>query len=104
MTDERTLKRIGKNLRPLPVQLIEQLILDATGESSGKASGESGRACLGAEKSLAMVGARTRLLTGKEDGSHLHAGCAEGECRNDAPCVGDAPGGHHRQLHGVYNL
>jgi hypothetical protein len=51
-----------------------------------------------------MVGARTRLLTRKENGPHLHAGRAEGEGGNDTPGVSDASGGCHRQLHGVYDL
>ena len=57
MADERPLERIGKNLRPFPVQLVEQLIPDPAGEPPGEASGQGGRARLAREKSLAVAGA-----------------------------------------------
>ncbi len=69
ITDERPLKRIGKDLRPFPVQFIEQLILDTPCESSGEASGLSGRTRLAGEKSIVLVRAGTRLFTCKENGS-----------------------------------
>jgi hypothetical protein len=44
------------------------------------------------------------LAGGDEAGAELHALCAECEDSPIAPGIGDAPGGQHRNVHGVHDL
>ena len=61
-------------------------------------SGQARSARLRAAQRGAMLGRGAGLLGHQERGADLHALGAECQCRDDAACVGDAPGGDHRRL------
>jgi len=83
------LQRIWKNFDARTIEVCHQLIVNASGESSGKPARQSGSASISGEDCVAMHRACAGLLAGQECCADLRPFSTQSKSSHDAPCIAD---------------